>query len=85
MKINLNYKLQNDNDCKAKRCCICVKSGSRKVLEYCSGAQVKSVSNQGNLIFCLVSVYKKVQSGCDYDDYYCCDNDYDNTEHDNLS
>ena len=43
-------------------------SGSGKVLEYCSGAQVKSVSNQGNLIFCLVSVYKKVQSGCDNDD-----------------
>ena len=46
---------------------------------------MKSVSNQGNLIFCLVSVYKKVQSGCDNDDYYCCDNEYDNTQHDNVS
>ena len=78
VKINFNLKLQDDNDCKAKKCCICV-----KVLKYCSGAQVKSVSNQGNLIFCLVNVYKRVQSGCD-DDHYCFDNDYDNT-HDNVS
>ena len=47
---------------------------------------MKSVSNQGNLIFCLVSVYKKVQSGCDNDDYYySCDNDYYNTQNNNVS